>query len=57
MFNKAFAAAALALTASRLAAAQTFSECNPMEKSTSTRSIGSPCGTTVANMMTSLPSR
>ena len=39
MFNKAFAAAALALTASRLAAAQTFSECNPMEKSTST-SIG-----------------
>lgn len=33
MLNKAFAAAALALSASRLASAQTFSECNPMEKS------------------------
>jgi beta-glucanase (GH16 family) len=32
MFPKAFAAAALALSASRLASAQTFSECNPMEK-------------------------
>lgn len=33
MFNKAFAAAALALSASRLVSAQTFTDCNPLEKS------------------------
>jgi beta-glucanase (GH16 family) len=32
MFSKAFAAAALAISASRLASAQTFTDCNPLEK-------------------------
>jgi hypothetical protein len=35
MFSKAFAAAALAISASRLASAQTFTDCNPLEKSKS----------------------
>lgn len=33
MFNKAFATAVLALSASRLVSAQTFTDCDPTKKS------------------------
>lgn len=33
MFNKALSTAAVALAAARLVSAQTFTECNPLEKS------------------------